>query len=80
MSVIDLTAERNKRTAPDPEFVKHDDLGRPMYCYCVEYDMNGKQWGGVSIWAYDFEEALRRLEAIRQSSKVGGQLMATYPL
>lgn len=78
--LIDLAAERNKRDAPDPQFVRTDDFGRPMYAYSVRYaTMDGKQWGGVTIWAYDFAEALRRMEAIRASGKVDGQLMAEVP-
>lgn len=77
--LIDLAAERNKRDAPDPQFVRTDDCGRPMYCYSVRYAMDGKQWGGVKIWAYDFDEALRRMEAIRATGKIDGQLMAEVP-
>lgn len=76
---INLAAERNKREAPDPEFVRKDDFGRPMYAYCVSYDMDDKQWGGVTIWAYDFDEAIRRLDALRQSGRVDGQLMGHIP-
>lgn len=74
---IDLAAERNRREAPDPEFVRKDDFGRPMYAYCVSYSMDDSDWGGVTIWAYDHDEALRRMKAIRQTGKVDGQLMGT---
>ena len=76
---INLAAERNKREAPDPQFVKKDDFGRPMYAYCCSYDMDGKQWGGVTIWAYSLEEAQRRMEAIRETGRVDGQLMGAVP-
>lgn len=75
---IDLAAERNKRDAPDPQFISTDDFGRPMYAYSLIYNMDEKLWGGVTIWAYDYPEALRRMEAIRATGRIDGQLLERY--
>ena len=75
---IDLSAIRNQRTAPDAEFVKRDDFGRPMQCYLIEYTMDGHEWG-VQVWAYSMEDAANRVQALRATAVLKGQAMRCQP-
>lgn len=75
---IDLNAERNRREAPDPEHVRKDDFGRPMGRFTCSYLLDdGMEWN-FDIWAYDFEDAERKLAGIRASAKVDGQVFETF--
>jgi hypothetical protein len=76
--VINLTAKRNERENPDPEFVRKDDFGRPMYCYALDYAMDDASWG-AQIWAYSMEDAERRVEAMRSSLSLLGQMYCVVP-
>jgi hypothetical protein len=76
--IIDLNAERSKRDQPDPEFVRKDDFGRPLYTFLLSYEMGGSQWC-AEIWAYSFEDAEARVAAMRESLKVDGQAYSTVP-
>lgn len=71
---IDLTAERNRRTGPDAEHVRKDDFGRPMYHFALSYDMADGQWC-AGIWAYSMEDAQARVDAMRASLRLDGQVM-----
>ena len=76
---IDLGAERNKREQPDPQFVRKDEYGRPLYCFLLSYDFDGGRWS-TEVWAYSAEEAAARVEAMRKSLKYDGQLYERIPL
>lgn len=76
--IVDLTTERNRRAAPDPEFVRNDDYGRPLYTFLLSYEMDGKQWS-TEVWAYDFADADARVAAMRASLKVDGQAFGCIP-
>lgn len=75
---IDLTAERNRRAEPDPEFVMRDDYGRKLFTFLLSYEMDGKQWS-TQIWAYDLTDADSRVAAMRASLKVDGQAFGQVP-
>ena len=75
---IDLLAERNKRAQPDPEFVRKDDFGRPLYCFLLDYEFNGDHWS-AQVWAYDEAEAQARVVAMRASITYMGQMFAAVP-
>lgn len=77
-NIIDLTARRNAAAQPDPEFVKHDEYGRPLYTFLVDYVMGEKNIG-AQIWAYDHADAEARVAAMRESLTVSGQLFAVIP-
>jgi hypothetical protein len=70
---IDFIAEKNKREAPDPEFVRRDEFGRPLYCFLIDYEMDGGSWGS-ELWAYDAADAEKRVEAMRASLTLAGQI------
>ena len=67
--------ERAKRERPDPEFCLKDDFGKPMWVYSIGYAMDGKEWS-TRIVAYSWEDAEARLDAIKASGKIDGQMMA----
>lgn len=72
--VIDINAERDKREAPDAEFRKHDDFGREMFTFLLNYEMgDGSRWS-VELWAYSAEDAQNRVDAMRGSLTVCGQV------
>lgn len=71
--VIDLNQKRNERDRPAPEFIMHDDFGREMQTYLLSYQINGKTWGGVQVWAYSQEDAEARVAAMRESITCLGQ-------
>lgn len=70
--VIDLAAERNRREQPDAEHIIRDDLGVPLYRFLLSYEMDGSRWS-AEVWAYSFEDAIRRVAAMRASLNVDGQ-------
>ena len=76
--IVDLNAERAKREAPDAEFVRHDDFGRPMYCFIAHYQMNGSTWS-FQLWAYSAEDAEARLDGIRLHGEISGQIFTAFP-
>lgn len=77
-NVIDLAAARNDRAAPDPEFVKKDDYGRPMFQFLLDYQFEDGTWS-INLWAYSWEDAEARVAAMRQSLRVEGQLHSSIP-
>ena len=76
--ITDLAAERNRRAQPDPEFVRQDDYGRPVYCFGVEYRFNDRTYS-FQLWAYSWEDAEAKVASIRESGKVFGQLYSQAP-
>lgn len=78
MSVIDLQEERNRRDGPDAERIRIDEEGRKLYTFLADYKMDGSTYT-ASIWAYDWEDAERRLTAIRFSGHIVGMLHAVVP-
>jgi hypothetical protein len=79
MTAAQLIAdERNKRAQPDPEFIRKDDYGRPLYTFLLNYEMDGGSWQ-TEIWAYDFADAEKRCAAMRESLAVMGQAFGCIP-
>lgn len=75
MSVIDLNQARAVRERPDAEHVQQDQFGRSMYRFALAYEMDGTTWG-ADVWAYSFEDAERRVAAMRVSLSVADQIHA----
>ena len=78
MTIIDLTAERNKREAPDAMFVTVDAFGRPMFAFALEYALEGRTYT-CSIFAYDFDDAERHAKAMSNGITVAGQIYQEIP-
>lgn len=54
--------------------LKLDDQNIIMQLYTAEYKYSGKTWS-IDFWAYNKEEALERVEAMRHTSQYVGQLL-----
>lgn len=76
--IIDLNERRNAMEAPDAEFVRKDDFGRPLYMFTLSYEMDGSSWG-AEVWAYSAEDAEARVSAMRSSLVCMGQVFAAFP-
>jgi hypothetical protein len=74
--IVDLTAERNKRTRPGAEHVRKDDYGRELYRFLLSYEHDGGHWS-TDMWAYDFADAESKVSSMRKSLKVDGQCFST---
>ena len=75
---IDLQRFKNERDI-DPEFIMTDDFGRRLYMHALSYEFNGSTWGGVTVWAYSMEDAQSRVDAMRESLTLLGQIGAIIP-
>ena len=73
MTIINLSAERDKRNGPDKAHTRLDDEGRILYEYALDYRMDDAHWS-ASIWAYSMEDAERRVSAMRHSLTLSGQV------
>ncbi|NTG61831.1 hypothetical protein G6L45_16245 [Agrobacterium rhizogenes] len=73
MTVIDLSAERDKRNCPDPQFVTTDEFGRKMFAFHAEYRMDEAVFA-IQFFAYDFGDAERRLSEMRSGLELRGQV------
>lgn len=76
--IIDLTAERNRRDRPDPEHVRLDEDGVELFEFIFRYKMDGSRYM-FTLFAYDWEDAESRAEAIRKGVVVDGQLHRVVP-
>lgn len=55
--------------------LKLDDNNILMQLYTAEYKFQHKTWS-IEFWAYNKEEALERVEAMRNTSQYVGQLLS----
>ena len=77
--IIDFNERRAAKDRPDADMVRLDDDGAPLYLFFLQYEMDGSTWGGIDVWAYSFDDAERRVEAMRQSLVVLGQAHSIIP-
>lgn len=76
MTPIDINAERNKRTMPDPSLCKKDDFGRVLLPFTCSYQMPDGEYALI-LMAYTYEDAEAKMKALRESGRVEGMLMGT---
>lgn len=76
---IDLGAERNRREAPEPHLVTHDDYGRPLYRFFGEYERADGSTFAVDFWAYDFADAKAACEGMSRGVTLKGQVFGEVP-
>jgi hypothetical protein len=74
-NIINLDQFRRDQDSPDPDCVTEDQEGNPMYAFLLDFEHDGGNFG-MRIWAYDYADAERRVESIKQSLAVRGQLFA----
>lgn len=79
--VIDLNAarERLRGDQPDAEHVAVDAHGVRWYRFTCRY-VDGDSEHGFDIWATSHEDAARRMEALRATARVDGQVHAWGPM
>jgi hypothetical protein len=75
--IIDFTKEHDKRHGPDSEHVYIDGAGVKWFKFSCTY----KSLTDMSfyIWATSFEDAEDRLEKIKNTAVVDGQVYAEIP-
>jgi hypothetical protein len=75
---IDLASVRAAKEQPDPEFVRKDEYGRPLYCFTAEY-RRGDATYGLNFWAYDAEDAATAVAAMNTGIVLLGQVYSHVP-
>lgn len=73
--IVDFAAARDRRLnpPPDPEHVFTDEHGQQWFEFlCAYADADGEF--SFTIWAKDFEDAERRMNVLRQTAVVSGQI------
>lgn len=77
--ITDLNGERDKRHGPDQEHVAvivKDGRAEKWFEFTCAFACDGAEYS-FTIWALDFADADRRLDALKASAKVDGQLYRT---
>lgn len=77
-NIIDLSAHRPDPNAPDADYVTTDPQGRDMALFLVCFTHDGAEVG-LHLWAYDFEDAEARVQALRASATLCGQISSIVP-
>jgi hypothetical protein len=77
--IIDLSAERNRREEPDPEFVTADEYGRKLYTFLASYDVGDKCFS-LRFIAYDEDDAQAKVAGMRESIRYDGKLFSSIPV
>ncbi|NTH49296.1 hypothetical protein G6K98_32195 [Agrobacterium rhizogenes] len=73
MTVIKFSKAWREEGKPEIEFRTIDDSGRYMYRFLAEYEFDGRTFS-MSFWAYDMEDASRRIARMRGSLNLQGQI------
>jgi hypothetical protein len=75
MDIIDLDIERVKRMNPEPEFMKVID-GEQWFLFSASYT-DGIHFSNILFWAVNTEEALARINLMRDNLTLDGQIFAS---
>lgn len=67
-----------RRDEPDPHLVRHDEYGRPLYCYTLEYQHQGQTYG-LDFWWYSDAEAMDHVISMIATLTYVGQKMGEVP-
>jgi hypothetical protein len=73
MQIIEFRSQPAAADRPDNDFVSIDQNGQEIYRFALQYDWDDKLWA-AEIWAYSLDDAETRVQAMRQSLTVCGQL------
>lgn len=76
--IISLSAERERRNPPDPEHTMIGRDGIPIFEFGAEFTVDGRDYC-FQLWAKDWADAERRLEALKTNARIAGQLYASIP-
>ena len=74
--VINISAERDRRSLVQPDISFRDDKGTLWYQYVCDY-YDGDQTFTFEIWAESYEDAERRMNLIKKNGVLVGQLVDT---
>jgi len=74
MTVIILPKVGEKDGGPAAEFLTIDNDGRQMLRFFADYEFDGRPFS-VSFWAYDMQDAERRVASMRRNLCLEGQLL-----
>jgi hypothetical protein len=73
-SEISHAIHRAETRGPDAEHVTRDDLGRTWLRFAVDWTCDGRNYS-THLWATDAADAERRLQALRGSAVIVGQVV-----
>jgi len=73
--IIDIRQEQEKRFGPDPRFVTVGPDGKKWFMFVASYKDEDREFA-FQFWALDMEDAERRVQLMRSSLKLDGQLYA----
>ncbi len=73
MNVIRFPQVRQSDPDPAPEFRTSDRDGRAMFRFLADYEIDGGTFG-ISFWAYDLEDAERRVASMHANLSLQGQI------
>jgi hypothetical protein len=81
--IFDISKIRQQRQAeadgvPDPDCVRHDEYGRPLYCYIIEYHHQGATYS-LDLWCYSEAEAIDHMLSIAAGASYVGQKLGIIP-
>ena len=76
--ILDHQTARAARDRPNADCIKRDDDGREMQLYALAYEFDGGTWS-AELWAYSEADAQARVEAMRETLAVDGQVYAVIP-
>lgn len=71
--IIDFSAAYESVNGPDKEFIWRDDRGVYWYMFTASYRLGSEDWT-LQFWAKDMHDAKSRLEAIKTTGIVDGQI------
>ncbi|WFU11682.1 hypothetical protein QA646_25205 (plasmid) [Rhizobium sp. CB3090] len=74
MTVIVFPKTEGKDGGPTAEFLTADNDGRQMLRFFADYRFDGRPFS-VSFWAYNMQDAERRVASMRRNLCLEGQLL-----
>ncbi|MEG9884149.1 MAG: hypothetical protein V6Z86_05950 [Hyphomicrobiales bacterium] len=77
MTTIPDAVSRPPKT-PDLEHIAQSPSGETYYRFSVTYDHEGTECC-VDVWAMSFADAQRRLESLKRTARLDGQIYRTIP-
>ena len=73
-----LAAAAAAAEGPEPDCIRHDEYGRALYCYLLEYEHDGAMYC-VDFWADSEADAQAHLLSMVAHMTYKGQKMAEVP-
>ena len=79
MNVITFPMAWQEGNLPDGAFRTTDDVGRPMFQFIADYKLDGRTFS-INLWAYDIDDAERRVASMRDCLELQGQILCEVSL